>query len=147
MVLCFVIEQKEPNVVNELKKFEVVRRCVEICKHVIREKVLRVVFATLRVRARVSSFCCVALSLSIYVDVLLQNLATLPSASFVEEMIGHGLHKLCQTYAAKTPHTSIFLPLVRLLSRTTTTKKQDPDLAKDIQFVLDMLTKRIEVLR
>jgi len=69
---------RQIEVIEELKKFEVVKRLADIVKHVVREKVIRISFCALR------------------------NLLKYESESFVEEMIGHGLTKLIATFLAPT---------------------------------------------
>jgi len=93
---------RDPNCIAELKRFEVVRRLADISKAVSREKVIRLALASLR------------------------NLLKIEKESFVDEMVGHGLLKTCQTLSGR--------------------KWKDPDLVKDIQAVTEVLTRRIDQL-
>lgn len=88
--------------IEELARFEVVRRAAEIAKSSVREKHIRVVFLILR------------------------NLLKLEGGSFVEAMIGHGLHKLIPSLQAR--------------------KWKDTDVTKDMQTVLEALQSKIQQL-
>jgi len=93
---------RDVNCIAELQRFEVVKRVADILKIVSREKVVRVVFATLR------------------------NLLKHDKENFIDQMVGFALHKLCQTLAGR--------------------KWKDTDLVKDITFVGEVVSKRVDQL-
>jgi len=68
---------RDEQVIAELKRQEVVRHCAEILKTATRDKVVRIVFATLK------------------------NLLAHENAGFVEEMVGNGLVKVCSILSSR----------------------------------------------